>query len=504
MHTVMIVDDEATIREKLPKLVNFEAFNFRVCATAKNGAEALELMERHRPDLVLLDMRMPVMDGLSFLAHFTRQQWQDTSVIILSGYSDFEYARQAMGYGAKGYLTKPVDVQEAGKCLRSVAGEIERHKREKRQKEYLAALAELRKAENAAEDVCHTGQYFVLHILPRAEENRQTLPRQVIAETMARCLKLEGGAIFDTMPSFVHSYLVPLDLAAADGGTVEALVRFIGEALEQSGLGCVLMWDTHVLGGAKPFIALYKEHLEQLLRVAFYTGQAYLDWDALPLWPWPAEEEQVGVILDSLRAAVNILVDEDAFAALNLLCDCVRAQRFGMGKIDEIDASLHYALTNALGGCLPGKQPPPALERRTWGDGERFYGVDTWCENQKKKLADTLAYLHQCKKPAGVGEDGGWLHYVERHYREPLTLAKLAERFHMNPAYLGRMFQKAVGTNFKQYITRLRIAEAKRLLRTTDKFIYQISDELGFTESTYFITKFTQEEGMSPSEYRRK
>jgi YesN/AraC family two-component response regulator len=102
----------------------------------------------------------------------------------------------------------------------------------------------------------------------------------------------------------------------------------------------------------------------------------------------------------------------------------------------------------------------------------------------------------------GLGEAAAWLAYVEENFRLPLTIRQVAEHFHMNPAYLGRLFQKAAGMNLKHYLTHLRLQEAKRLLRTTDMFVYEIAEELGFSESSYFISRFMREEGISPMAYR--
>lgn len=93
--------------------------------------------------------------------------------------------------------------------------------------------------------------------------------------------------------------------------------------------------------------------------------------------------------------------------------------------------------------------------------------------------------------------------YARQHFREPITLKEVAERFFVSASYLGRSFQKAAGIPFKQYVNELRIEEAKRLLRQTDRLIYEIAEETGFAESKYFIARFTAMVGMSPMEYRK-
>ena len=109
------------------------------------------------------------------------------------------------------------------------------------------------------------------------------------------------------------------------------------------------------------------------------------------------------------------------------------------------------------------------------------------------------AFAHmQGQEDAGQGLAMKVAAHARQHFREPITLKDTAERFFMSSAYLGRIFQKAVGVPFKQYVNDLRIEEAKRLLRQTDKLIYEIAEETGFAESKYFVARFTAAAGVSP------
>ena len=118
----------------------------------------------------------------------------------------------------------------------------------------------------------------------------------------------------------------------------------------------------------------------------------------------------------------------------------------------------------------------------------------------------------------GIGEQA--LTYIQRHFREQISLKSVADKFYVSPSYLGRCLQKALkGSSFRQYLNDLRIREAKRLLRDTDKMIYEIAQDVGYadpkyfnrvfkevegvSESKYFISKFTDLTGVTPAEYRR-
>ncbi len=132
MYPVLIVDDETTIREQLPVAFEWAQYGFEVVATAANGKEAMDRTKEYCPDLILLDIRMPVMDGLSFLKWLHDSPYRETSVLILTGYSEFDYAITAMKYGALGYLNKPLDEDEIAEYLVEIAKKLSlRHPEEK-------------------------------------------------------------------------------------------------------------------------------------------------------------------------------------------------------------------------------------------------------------------------------------------------------------------------------------------------------------------------------------
>lgn len=128
MYRVLIVDDETTIREQLPIAFEWAQYGFEVAATASNGKAAIEKLQETHPDLILLDIRMPVMDGLEFLKWLHESPARNTKVLILTGYSEFDCAITAMRYGAKGYLTKPLDEDEIAEYLKEISQELDAEK----------------------------------------------------------------------------------------------------------------------------------------------------------------------------------------------------------------------------------------------------------------------------------------------------------------------------------------------------------------------------------------
>lgn len=125
MYRILIVDDEAAIREKLPIAFEWQQYGFEVVGTASNGKIAQEKVAALHPDLILLDIRMPVMDGLEFLKWIHDSPYRDISVLLLTGYSEFDYAIAAMRYGARGYLTKPLDEEVIADYLLDIVSDLQ-------------------------------------------------------------------------------------------------------------------------------------------------------------------------------------------------------------------------------------------------------------------------------------------------------------------------------------------------------------------------------------------
>lgn len=123
MFKVIHVDDEKLILDGLRAMIDWERLGFTVCAQARNGREALEAVQRVRPDLIITDISMPQMDGLELIRQ-VNERWPDVRFIVLSGYSEFEYAQQAMQLGVRYYVLKPIEEEELEHCLSKTAKEL--------------------------------------------------------------------------------------------------------------------------------------------------------------------------------------------------------------------------------------------------------------------------------------------------------------------------------------------------------------------------------------------
>ncbi|MBW7459667.1 response regulator, partial [Paenibacillus sepulcri] len=131
MYSVILVDDEVFTRKGLMKLIDWEACGFQVVDEADNGEDALELIRRLRPDLVITDIRMPVLDGMELIRRIVEENEASPVFIIISGYDDFKYAQQAVRYGVHDFIVKPIDEHEFSDALRKLNDRLGRLREER-------------------------------------------------------------------------------------------------------------------------------------------------------------------------------------------------------------------------------------------------------------------------------------------------------------------------------------------------------------------------------------
>ena len=502
MYSIMIVDDEKAIRENLAGIVNFEEYGFRLCGTARNGQDALARIPKCRPDVIFLDVCMPVMDGLAFLQELHKRE--DTAlpyVVMLSGYSDFEYARSAMRYGAKAYLTKPVDEEEVGVVLKELKDTLDekqktlKHSDMKEQVKRLKSLYHGGDRERTSFQGYQMMHCVILRESPEAEEGWRLI-RELAEE------RLYGSeAAFCRNQGCILSYLAGPETLGEYQQSVTLFARHLLHQIKKRGMECALLFDSVLFERAQDtFRRDYDAHLYQMLTELFWGKEAVIQCRMMETSDFfdrrlDGEKEYI----EKIRRAVR---DRNAGALREVyeeIDEAVRAKKLNIIFLQEINYRIYYSLIDLLDEEKLTDVHITPLDLR---DTSCFMRYEDWREQLWRQLSAVYSCMENTDSGDGIGEQA--LTYIQRHFREQISLKSVADKFYVSPSYLGRCLQKALkGSSFRQYLNDLRIREAKRLLRDTDKMIYEIAQEAGFTESKYFISKFTDLTGMTPAEFRR-
>lgn len=504
MFSIMIVDDEKAIREYLPGIVNFEEYGFKVCGTAKNGEDALLKLAQCRPDVIFLDVCMPVMDGLTFLQEIHKSRNVDLPyVVMLSGYNDFEYARSAMRYGVKAYLTKPVDEEEVSSILTEL-------------KEVLVEKIQTLKKTDMWEQVkllkgmYHSGdgnralfqRYQIMHCVVLKADDAGKEAWRTIRELVEE--RIPGGeAAFFRNQGSILSYLIEPETLKDYQQSVMLFARHLLHQIKKKGIECALLFDRTLFEKSEgTFRNDYDTHLYLMLTEIFWGKEVIVQNHMLRISDQSESRlDKEEEYLEEMKKAIYGRDEEKLEEVYENMVEAVEIKRLNVLFLQEINYRIYYNMMD-----LGEKEHIADIcaEPLDLRDTAYFIRFKDWKARLWQQIVDVYVCVENSNsaRKQGIGEQA--LAYIRHHFREQISLQSVADQFYVNPSYLGKCLQKSSGGgNFRQYLNELRIEEAKKLLRSTDKLIYEIAEETGFGESKYFISKFTNQTGMSPTEYRR-
>ncbi len=512
----MIVDDEKAIRDSLPAVVDFEQFGFRVCQTARNGQDALEKIKKEYPDVLLLDIRMPILDGLGLLKILVEDMKEyHPFVIMLSGYSDFEYARTAIHYGVKAYLTKPLDEDELIKELKKLRSELdERHANRANAK--LLTQADIVKNMLYSEKPGMREQMngtFLMHCLILKDDvkelkNGLQKGQKDSYEAVRSGIEMElepEQCVFVRSRGCVLTYLVAEDCLKAYQSSASLLGRHLRHRMKSQGISCAILLDEHIFAPSENrFRSEYDSHLYALMTRVFWSEETVVSDPDVSEQVQFLEQEKEG--FEAIRVAFSKNDKEAAVRSMEALLSQAVQKQLNIVMIQELNYRFFYLLQDLLQKAQKTQKESNTQVSLTpfdWRESTWYLRHEEW----EKALKHQFLTAADCLTIGSVDEQGTAsqvLSYIKKHFKEPLSAKEVAARFFISPVYLGRVIQQASGETFKQYINRLKMEEAKQLLCSSDQLVYEIAEELGFKDSKYFISRFTEETGMSPAEYRRK
>lgn len=520
MYSVILVDDEVFTRKGLRNLIDWEACGFRVSGEADNGEDALALVRSDKPDLVITDIRMPVMDGLELIRRVREDPaLSDLAFIIISGYDDFAYAQKAVRYGVVDFILKPVDDRELQGVLRELADRLDREREERQQQTRLISermISALIRGDAPEEDIAawaaeqgyETEGAFRYMLV----EVNDLHPWQDAAppppETIRQAIKEEIRALFghERYP-YIHNHskryglVVPVSLCP-DGP--DGLDRF-AERL-QSGLSRRLGAPVYLfIGKAVDGLRRLKDSYQSANAAGLHKFAAdgrIMIHDRLP------DEPLNYMSLDpAFFRRLNERVEEGAEAELRAAIDAL-FQEFKALRLapEAVKLALHACVSDVLN-----------ILQRMDVDGAELAHLppmlgwhDLNLTPEELKRLFTAFMLESAERMAARRKDSvkGSIQkikdYIEAHYHENISLKSIAATFYTNPVYLGQLFKKTYGMYFNEFLLSVRIREAKKLLRRTDLRIYEIAGKVGFNNADYFVTQFEKIEKMTPTEYRNK
>ncbi|WMT42760.1 response regulator [Paenibacillus sp. D2_2] len=548
MYKLILADDEEDVREGLLDLIDWESIGYQIVDTAENGREAVDLIEKHVPDVVVTDIQMPFMDGLK-LTEWIRQTHPATKVIILTGYEQFEYAQRAIQLDVNEYVLKPFSSEELAEVLRKVKlqidGELEARKNVqlltehyKRnlpvlQRLFLSSLVSRPLSQQEIVEKCRgynlqlQGEAYVTSIIRidraiRLAEgigpgsNQKLVNKLSLRETDDQQLQL--FAVLNIVTEMIREH--SRDQAFIHHDDVVLLSVYDDPGAEQA-VNSTLKWLEEIRFSVERFLKLsvtvgvgtarsslsdsyysYKEAMHALdYRLVLggnkliYIGDVESPGDSVFVFDELKEQELIRCLKVGSDDELRLLLEQ----MFGSLIDCRKS-------LHDFQLRLLVMLT----AVIKAANDIHIDFEKLLGEGGGFIGqifrfthVDearAWFTELCLKLKQMISSRRQTSYHQLVQQAKDYI--MDKYSEQDISINKVCAHLHISTGYFSNIFKKETKLTFVNYLQNIRMEEAKNLLATTDMKSFEIAERVGFSDPNYFSFCFRKKYGLSPKDYR--
>lgn len=541
MLKIFLAEDEVIVRETIKRMIPWENLGFELVGEAADGEMALPLLLRQKPDLLITDIKMPFMDGLT-LAKVAKKEIPGLKVVILSGYDDFNYAKQAINIGVEDYLLKPITKNALIERLTEIRS---RYEHEKTQKEYYEKFHREMQAyeKNSSRDFFEalvSGSMDMMEIYRRSEklgldivaeaynvliftmncEEDFSGQREGYSEWEAESLKLLEEFFSENTSAMLFRCNI-----FSYGVLIKGQKETIGENTRSCVSEIQRILDRKEQ--KRQWFVAAGEPVERLSQIqkSYYSAsrafsQRYLYDENILYYDEMASMEKKNVTEDDSTYLQKVDV--------NALNPAILQKFLSNGLLEETEnfvKDYFYAI---------GQEPLESLVFRNYVTlNVRFsvmsflkeIGCDTRTLEQKdtedvlsessKSLENAIAYAEKIISQAIALRDQNSgnknrsilktaVDFIDSHYmEEDMSLNKAANAANVSANHFSALFSQNMGQTFIEYLTNLRMNKAKEYLRCTSMRSSEIAGEIGYKDAHYFSYLFKKTQGMTPSDYRK-
>lgn len=516
MYKILIVDDEKMIRMGIKKVIAWETLMIGEVFVAASAREAIEILEKQQPEIMITDIQMSEMTGLQLIEEARRIQ-PNLRVLVLTGYDNFEYARQSLRLQVQDYFLKPADEEDLTRAIREqveyleslraeeksslilqrTQGTAEQTQLEKIMRELVHRRGELPKHLNALKNyykINPDGYFQMILLVPTMyfleeppEENFRAMSIKNVCMSVVDAQ--ENGVTFSDDDRTIAVVYFLADESSSVLENIEELSDILKDEFD-----------------AKPKIVIgsVAEGMENLY--ISYNDARYL---------LKTEKEGVQDIIQTFGAQNKSNLFRDIFAELkNIMCSnignteyvmkafrtfCKATESYNLSQqivrrlCFEIATATYFSYTGDSGKVESGKLE--ALSKSLISATK-----EEACEVTEMFLAQMLGgkeeSVHEIIDQAK--------YYISQHLTEELTVSKIAASLYITPNYFSRLFKRVTKEGCNEYIVRKRIEKAKSLLETTSMKTGKIAMLVGYRDTNYFSLAFKKHTGKSPTKYREE
>ncbi len=522
---VLLVDDEPFILQGLKILIDWNAENCEIVKTAANGQEALDYIRSNAVDLIIADIKMPIMTGLELLGKMREENISDAYFIILSGYNDFHFAQAAIHYSCMDYILKPVQRDNLLEIIRRVAQKktITEQEEEEGKELQRAALVQnlsvLLRGKRNMEHLTYVKEHLKLsdkiryiHIsmddialLEELSDDEIFMLREQLYLNCTEFLSEDADHCIQDMLGFEEEYeigLVYCDYMAQERGLTTQ--QFLEQLLEATAKGLEV-----------PIVLLVGKCVESVSKISqsystacvlrsfhgfrgkkdiyFYEDEIQVTENKVSLCK-PIIDHMVAAVEHNDKGEINRSVDE-LYSEMEL----------GGMKKEVVSMNTNYLLFQLIHLAVEQDESVNQEEIMLYiSEHVSDSGIARGDRAHMRRFACEYAeYLIQLRKNVSRGVLLDVEKEIKEHFAQNLTLRELSKKYYVNSSYLGQIFRKKYGVSFKDYLSNYRINEAAQMLIKTDEKISRIAESVGYHDTDYFISKFIEQKGCTPARYRK-
>lgn len=499
MIKVLVVDDEVPIRQWLEFCIG-RMEGYQITGTASNGAEGYSSFRKNMPDIIITDIRMPVMDGLEMLK-LIRSLNPAVITVVLTSHEDFEYARQAMKHGASEYILKTEITEESLKQLLDKAG---------------AGLKESPQSgkEKVLEEISNRNHYLRSLVLSRhaglvteAMLREYDIPLERADFVAIDVMTTEAELVKVALPEagvLANAIKVPLDLnhTIIVGNISRDCPRGIGRQQElvhglcrdlYSRVPCKVGCSDIYENPGKLGVAMRQAY--DRVKLSFYHEKERL-FATQPVGHYQITNGEKYKILFSKE-----LVNQNYQKAIQIKDDMMaEARREEVTDIEYLKKLYLFFLTSLFHITRDNVEKVEAqLE---------VIGQDIMNAQSLNGLDRVMEEVFEIHGYSGIRNEEytapirNAIRYMEEHYPESLALSDVAGHVGLSAEYLSRLFKEETGVKFVVYLNNLRLKHALRLLESTNLKVYEVAEQVGYSNLSYFSTVFKKNFGQNPFDYK--
>ncbi|MFC5446987.1 response regulator [Paenibacillus aestuarii] len=517
---VVIVEDEYIVRFGIRSMIDWDKLGMTVTGEAANGQEALELMRDELPDILITDIKMPVMDGLALIAE-ARQLSPQLKILILSNLEDFQYAKEAIRYGVSEYLIKsdmmPRDFERALLQVKEVIERTAQTGGEKKE----AAMEPMRREKlllDLAEGICDDAAnlweelglpaweapVYVLHLCREGMEQGVTAGQGQQFREMLEDMLAEREADYEAFADRqgeINMLLFPGMPAAQAHKWVSGLADTLIQQLKPSGMRCTIGISSGVEEAGKLQQGFEQAKLAVKYKMFVGSGRAIAFGEDYGPAAGNRPQEPLRVSASHIHSMVYAFQAKELRLHLETLFEQL-ALRKDLDMVQIISLELLIMLTSLWSDVNSDQESMIELKKQYYDQIsklETIHESKAWFIQAFDELIAHMVGVYNSDRNSIIKAT----QYIQQYYHQEISLQSISSFVHLSKNYFANLFKKEMGESFLEHLTRVRIEKAKTLL-TGELKTADIGHLVGIPDPKYFSKVFKKIAGVSPSEYRHR